>query len=167
MARDIDWDEPLSDDDRAWAMQRDNLHAQVEANDRQFGGKATDKAQDRSARMDDLRSQIDSATNELVRLQREQDEEDNTNRALAGDPATGNVIRDNTGVNGEAPEGATDGPEDYSGDEWTNSKLQAEIKRRNEERVSEGLEPISVRGSKSELIERLQADDAELAESAE
>lgn len=163
MARDIDWDEPLSDDDRAWAMQRDNLHAQVEANDRQFGGKATDKAQDRSARMDDLRSQIDSATNELVRLQREQDEEDNTNRALAGDPTTGNEIRDNTGVDGETPEGAPAPAETYKG--WTPAKLKAEIEERNKEREEADLAPLSTSGTKAELTERLLADDREIAES--
>lgn len=163
MAREIDWSKKLSDDDRAWAMQRDNLRAQIDENDRQFGRKEADSVKERSDRMNELRSQIADATNELARLEKEQADEDNGNRAVAGDPATGNVIRDNTGVDGETPEGAPAEEETYEG--WTHDRLKAEIRNRNREREAEQLDPLPTSGSKAELTERLLADDREIAES--
>lgn len=163
MAREIDWTKKLSDDDRAWAMQRDNLHAKVEENDRQFGRKDTSGAENRAARMEELRGLIASHTNELARLEQEQADEDNPNTAIAGDPATGNVIRDNTGVDGETPEGAPEAEATYEG--WNADKLKAEIRKRNKERAEEDLEPLSTSGTKAELTERLLADDREIAAS--
>lgn len=158
----IDWTKPITAVERAHAEQWE-MFDQIEANDREFAGKEAEPAQDRAERMEALRGQIASATNELARLEQEQIDEDNTNRALAGDPATGNVIRDNTAVDGQTPEGAPEPPATYEG--WNADKLKAEIRERNKDRGEAGLEPLSTSGSKAELTERLLADDREIAES--
>lgn len=166
MARVINWDEPLSDSDRAWASQRD-LAAKIEENDRRFGGNK-DAAPElgKAERITELRGLVDKYTNEISRLEKELADEANANAALSGDPSTGNGIVDFTPVNGEAPEGAPVAPVDYTAEVWTIDKLKDEIKRRNAERAEEDLAPISMRGSKSELVERIQADDLEIAASA-
>lgn len=164
MSREIDWSQPLSDEDRAWAEQRDHLRSKIEANDEEFGGKDKAPEQTRAERMDELRSTINNSQNELARLEKEQADEDNANRALAGDPTTGNGFVDNTYVNGEIPDGATEAAEDYSDEKrWTKAALQAEIDKRNEE---EGVD-IPRTGTRSELVERLVADDRELAQQAQ
>lgn len=42
--RKIDWDAPLSEDDKAWLRQRDK-HAEIEENERRFGAPAEFKEQ--------------------------------------------------------------------------------------------------------------------------
>lgn len=166
MARNIDWDKPLSDEDRAWAIQRDSLRDLISENDAKFG--RDERGFDRPARIAEIRSEMDRLSTELDRLEREQAEEDNTNSAIQGDPGTGNVIVDNTGVDGQQPTGAPSGPEDYSDtSKWTKAKLEAEIERRNEERKAEGIETLSTRGTRAELVERLMQDDSELVDSDE
>lgn len=160
----LDWDSKLSNEDREWALQFDHLRSQVEENDREFGRADTSESEDRAARIDELRGLISEHTNELARLEAEQANEDNTNRAVAGDSVTGNAIRDNTGVDGETPEGAPAPAETYEG--WNAERLKAEIRERNKEREEAGLAPLSVGGSKAELTERLLADDREIAESS-
>lgn len=162
MAREIDWSKPLSDEDRKWALEWDQ-HEQVAQNDRDFGRVDNTASQDRADRISELRTVIAESTNELARLEQEQIAEDNANRAVAGDPATGNVIQDNTGVDGQTPEGAPEEPKKYDG--WNVDKLKAEIKERNKEREEAELAPLSLSGSKAELTERLLADDREIAES--
>jgi hypothetical protein len=45
--RTIDWNAPLSDEDRAWAVQRSPKYdKQIEANDAQFAGKAAEVESD-------------------------------------------------------------------------------------------------------------------------
>jgi hypothetical protein len=164
MSRTINWDEPLSDEDRTWAEQRDVLHSKIEENDQKFGGKKKAPKQNRQERMDELRSIIADSENELQRLQQEQIDEDNKNAALTGDVRTGNGIVDNTPVNGEAPAGAPTAADNYADEQrWTKANLVKEIESRNAERVAEDLPPISKSGNRSELVERLMADDAELA----
>lgn len=156
----IDWSKKLSDADREWAMQFSHLRTRVEENDREFGGK---REQSRDERMEELRATISSAQTELARLEAEQADEGNENRAVVGDPATGQVIRDNTGVDGETPEGAPQAAETYDG--WNVDRLKAEIRNRNKEREAESLDPLPTTGRREELVERLLADDREIAES--
>lgn len=156
----LDWSKKLSDEDRAWALQFDHLRAQVEENDRQFSG---EQEQSRAERMEELRATISGAQTELARLEAEEANEGNENRAMLGDPATGQVILDNTGVDGETPEGAPAPAETYDG--WKADDLKAEIRKRNKEREAEGLDPLPTTGRREELVERLLADDREIAES--
>lgn len=169
MARTIDWSKPLSDEDRAWAAQRGDqqfdgksFNQLISENDVEHGKEAKDSKKSRAERMDDLRSSIADAENELSRLQQEQVDEDNRNAALAGslgDQAKGLIVRDNTPVNGETPEGSSTQAENYSDEKyWTKAKLSEEIDRRN----ADGAE-LSKTGSRAELVERLRQDDEELA----
>lgn len=74
-------------------------------------------------------------------------------------------MRDNTGVDGQAPEGAPQEGPDYSDAKyWTVARLQEEIRNRNVDRKAAGLDEMSDQGKRAELVERLQQDDAELAE---
>jgi len=98
----------------------------------------------------------------MARLQAEQAREDNPNVAVTGDPASG-LVRDNTAVDGETPEGAPEGKETYEDERyWTKAKLTDELKARNVERERDGLEPLATTGNRSELVERLMKDDEEL-----
>jgi hypothetical protein len=176
MARNINWSEPLSDEDREWAEQRldapsgsngRSIAEAIEANDEEFGAQAKAEKKTRAERMSDLRTVIANSTNELARLEQEQIDEDNVNRARAGslgDQAKGLGFNDQTPVNGEAPEGASTAKEDYSDTvKWTKASLTEEISRRNVDREAEDLEPLAKTGNRSELVERLLRDDEELA----
>lgn len=176
--RKIDWSKPLSDEDRAWAVQRGDmqddgltLNERIAANDEEHGKEAKDAKKSRAERMDDLRSTIADAENELARLQQEQIDEDNRNTALAGslgDQAAGLIVRDNTPVNGERPEGAPVSGETYADEKvWNKARLGEEIDRRNDERKADGLEPISKSGTRAELVERIRKDDEEIAQGGE
>lgn len=162
MAREIDWSKPLSDEDRAWAEQRDWLHDKIRQNDEEHGGKAKGKEQSRDERMDELRATVADAQNELARLEQEQADEENENRLRAGAVNEGRFVTDATHVNGEEPKGAVPAAETYEG--WSQDKLKAEIRKRNKEREAEDLDPLPTSGTKAELTERLLADDRELAE---
>lgn len=161
MSRDINWHEAISDEDRAYALER-GWDDRVADNDTRFG-KEPDPAMDREQRMGVLRAEIADRTNELDRLTLEAERERNSNKSISGDPRTGQIVVDNTGVNGETPEGAPAPAETYEG--WNADRLKAEIKERNKERADAGLEPLSTTGTKAELTERLLADDREIAES--
>lgn len=170
MAREINWDEPLSEEDRAWAEQRPDMPAgngmtvaQRLAEIDQRDGNPKEK-RSRAERMGELRTTIADAQNELARLEVEEQEEANRNAAVTGDPAIG-LVRDNTSVDGEMPEGAPEAGQDYSDEKyWTKARLVDEIKARNQDRVRDNLEPLSTTGNRSELVERLMQDDRELAE---
>lgn len=176
--RKIDWSKPLSDEDRAWAEQRLDatddgikLADRIAANDVEHGKEAKDAKKSRSERLADLRTTIADAQNEVARLEQEQVDEDNRNAALAGslgDQAKGLIVKDNTPVNGERPDGAPTETEDYSDEKyWTKAKLQEEIDKRNAERQADGLEALPKSGVRSELVERLRKDDEELAQAGE
>lgn len=173
MAREINWDEELSDEDRAWAEQRPDLPAgngmtiaqRVAENDEKYGRAEKSAAKSRAERLEELRTTIADAENEMARLQLEESQEANPNVAVTGDPSVG-LIRDNTAVDGQTPEGAPTGGQDYSDEKyWTKAKLADEIKSRNTEREAEGLAPLATTGSRAELVERLMKDDEELATS--
>lgn len=162
MSREINWNEPLSDEDRAYAEMR-GWDDRIADNDARFGNEKADKGMSRDQRMEKLRAEIAERTNELDRLTLEAEQEANANRSIAGDPRTGNLIVDNTGVDGEAPEGAPAEAKRY--DDMSSDKLKAEIRKRNKEREAEDLDPLPTSGTKAELVERLLADDREIAES--
>lgn len=177
MARKIDWSKPVSDEDRAWAQQRldttsgqDGLTIgeQLERNDIEHGKASKDSKKTRAERLDDLRTTIANAENEMSRLQLEQAEEDRQNAAFSGTPEDarkGLGFVDNTPVEGEAPQGADTGKKNYSN--WTVPDLQQEITLRNDDRKQAGVEPLSIHGKKSELVERIEQDDREIAEAGE
>lgn len=179
MSREIKWEEELSDEDRAWAEQRLDQQGPagrkfadlLQDNDEKFGKKAKDAAKTRDQRRAELRTTIAEAQNELERLDREEVEEINRNTALAGsvgDQAAGLIVRDNTPVNGEVPEGASTAKEDYSEERyWTKARLTDELQKRNSARKEEGLNPLPLTGNRSELVERLLQDDDEIAEAQE
>lgn len=138
----------------------------LRANDERFGREAKLASMSREERIAELRSQMADAQNEIERLEREQAEEDNQNVAVLGNPEQGGLIRDNTGVDGQPPEGAPEPAQDYSDEKyWTIARLQEEIDSRNVDRKAAGLEPMSRTGKRAELVERLQQDDKELEES--
>ena len=177
MAVQINWDEPLSDEGRAWASQRLDQQGPggrtfgdlIRSNDEKFGKEAKDAAKSRDERRADLRTAIADAQNELERLDREEAEEVNRNTALAGsigDKAAGLGFRDNTPVNGETPEGSSEAKETYEDErQWTKSRLTDELRKRNDERVESGLSPLPLTGNRSELVERLVRDDEDIAAS--
>lgn len=164
MAREINWNEPLGDEDRLWAMQHDRLHDKIRENDERFGGK---RDQTRDERIAELQDEIGVRQTELSMLETERDREAALvpNVAVAGDPSIGQGVLDNTTVNGETPDGAPDPVDDYSDQtKWTKPTLSGEIDKRNKARLEDGVEPLSKSGTRSELVERLRADDRELAE---
>lgn len=170
MARSIDWSKELSDEDRTWAEQRPDMPAgngmtvaqRIQENDETYGRQAKDAAKSRAERMSDLRTVMADAQNELERLEREEAEEGNPNVAVTGLASQG-LIRDNTGVDGQAPEGAPAPEERYADTTaWTKAKLAAEIEERNKERRSLNMEPLSTTGTRAELVERLLKDDEDI-----
>jgi hypothetical protein len=175
MSRQINWNEELSDEDRMWAEQRPDQQGPsgrkfvdlIQENDERFNKAAKDAGKSREERRTDLRTAIAEAQNELERLDREEAEEVNRNTALAGsvgDQAAGLLVRDNTPVNGEVPEGASTAKEDYSNEKyWTKAKLTDELQKRNDERREASLSPLPLTGNRSELVERLMKDDEEIA----
>jgi hypothetical protein len=167
VAREINWDEPLSPEDREWAEQRPDMPAgngmtvaqRLAQLDSEYGyedGKSPEK------RIEELRSTIATAQNELERLEREQMEFGNPNKGTVGDPASGLVV-DNTPVDGQAPEGAPNVRQDYSDQHyWTVARLKEEIETRNPDREQAGLEPLSTAGKRTDLVERLVQDDRDI-----
>lgn len=169
MARNIDWSKPLSDEDRAWAMQHDTLHARIKANDEEFAGDSGGE-ETRDERIETLRDEIGERQTELAMLlaDKEAEESQVPNVANAGYPSIGQGVTDNTSVGDEAPAGAPAAVQDYSDEKyWTKAKLADEIDKRNDERAEASLAPISKSGNRSELVERLQQDDREIAEGQE
>lgn len=166
MSKQINWDEPLSPEDREHALQR-NMFAEIEANDARFGdGEAPEP--DRKGRISELRGLVAKYQAEITLLEQQEAEADiAANSAATGDARTGNIVRDQTGVDGEAPEGAVPVGNDYTEARWTAEALKAEIVNRNGERAKDDLPPLSLKGTKADLIERLQEDDAEIAASDE
>lgn len=173
MSRTINWDEELSDDDRAWAEQRPDdpagfgmtIGQRLRANDEKFGREAKVASQSRAERIAELRAQMADAQNEIERLTAEQAQEDNPNVAVTGNPASG-LVRDNTGVDGQPPAGAPEAAEDYSDTKyWTVARLQQEIDARNADREQAGMAPLGRDGRRPELVERLLKDDEEIAAS--
>jgi uncharacterized small protein (DUF1192 family) len=174
MAREINWDEEIGDEDRAWLEQRLDSPAgnnmsyrqRLAENDARFGHGEKMASQNRVERIAELRGVIANAQNEIERLEIEQAREDNPNVAVTGNPAQGLVV-DNTGVDGQPPEGATGEAETYSDEKhWTKAKLAEEIDKRNLEREADNLPPISKTGTRAELVDRLKADDEELAQAS-
>jgi hypothetical protein len=177
MAVQINWAEPLSDEGRAWVSQRMDqqgpggrtLGDLMQENDEKFGKAEKDAGKSRDERRTELRTVIADGQNELERLDREEAEEVNRNTALAGsvgDHAAGLIVRDNTSVDGQRPEGASAGKEDYSDERyWTKSRLTDELRKRNDERVASDMSPLPLTGNRSELVERVMRDDEEIAAS--
>lgn len=174
MARKINWSEPLSDEDRAWVEQRPDqlddgisLRERLEAHDVEFNKIGKDVSKSRQERLQELRAMVNDGVNEIARLEKEEADEANQNKALAGsvgDQAAGLIVRDNTPVNGEVPQGAPTEIEDYSDETyWTKAKLQEEIDSRNNELKAQGLDTMPRTGTRAELVERLRKDDEELA----
>lgn len=170
MSREINWDEELSDDERSWAEQRLDMPAgmgmsvsqRLRANDEKFGRESKVASQTRAERIAELRTQMADAQNEIERLTVEQAQEDNPNVAVTGNPASG-LVRDNTGVDGQTPEGAPVLSETYGDTKyWTVARLQEEIDARNADRRAANLPEISRDGRRPELVERLLKDDEEL-----
>lgn len=179
MARDINWDEPLSDEDRAWASQRGDQQGPggrkfsdlLQENDEKHGRAEKQSAKTREERRAELRTILADAQNEMERLDAEEAEEINRNTALAGsvgDQKAGLLVRDNTPVNGEHPEGSSTAQEDYSDERyWTKARLQDELRVRNSDREANDLNPLPLTGNRSELVERLMKDDEEIRAEAE
>jgi hypothetical protein len=173
MSREINWEEPLSDEDRVYLEHRldapagfggMNIAQAIEANDAKHGRAEKAQALSREERIAELRTIIADSQNEMERLVSEGNLEANPNLGKQGDPAVGLVV-DNTGVDGERPEGSPEPKETYSNEKyWTKARLSEEIEARNGDRVAAGLDALSTSGTRSEMVERLQKDDKELEE---
>ena len=60
--REINWDAPLSEDDKAWLRQRDR-HAEIEANEDRFSSGRDFKANDEDqAKIDEQKAKIDGSS---------------------------------------------------------------------------------------------------------
>lgn len=174
MSRKINWSEPITDEDREWAEQIGDAPAgfggltmreAVQANDVKFGKSELAPELDREERIAELRNAIAVSQNEIERLTVEGNLETNPNLAKQGDPKVGLVV-DNTGVDGQRPEGSPEPAETYeNGTYWTKARLAQEIDSRNGDRKAAGLPELATTGNRSELVERLLQDDRELAES--
>jgi hypothetical protein len=150
MSREINQDEPLSEEDRKYLEDRGN-YALIRRMDEMHGTAPEPEAEteesllqqiaDREAEVADLR-----ARHTALVLAREQQE--------AG-------VKDNTVVDGQGgSEAKTD-----TYDELNKPQLSAEIEKRNTGRDPE--DKMSSSGTKAQLIERLRADDAEYEEEDE
>lgn len=162
MSREIKWHEPISDEDREYAEMR-GWNDRIAENDARFGNSNAKEELSREQRMEQLRGEIAERTNELDRLTLEASQEANANKSIAGDLRTGQIVVDNTGVDGQTPEDAPQADPTYDG--WSPDKLKAEIRKRNKERAAEDLSPLPTSGRREELVERLLTDDREIAES--
>lgn len=159
--RKIDWDKPLSADDKAWALQRD-MHDKVAENEARYGKGDMPEGAKRDERIEELRSEITERQNELdLLLAAKADDEQ-----LGGPPVRGvPTVTTGTFTEGEASQTGQDPERRYEDPSWTKERLVAEIEKRNEERRQDDLPELSTRGTKAELVERLMQDDREIAES--
>lgn len=156
MSKEINWDEPLNDFDRKYALDR-GMHKKVRENDERFG----DAPKERT--LEDVRGELRSARQKVADLEAEEARMANPNVSRPAPashefpPVGGTAVVapvDNTPVDGEAPAGAPAAPEDEY-EQWTKQDLIDEIDERNEK---DGTK-ISTSGTKAELIERLRSDD--------
>jgi hypothetical protein len=157
MSKRIDLGKPLSPEDREYLMNRGRA-AEVADNEGRFGRTSGMTMEQRADRIAELEG-------ELAGLRAEQEREANPNLASPTSIASGGV-KDNTVVDGETPAGAPVSPEDNYEKHpvWTVSKLVDELKERNRDRAEAKQPPLSLTGTKAELIERLREDDKELVE---
>lgn len=148
MSREVDLDQPLSEEDRQYLQDR-GKHADIRANDERFGGPVEEDEEALDNKIMDLEEQaaVLRARKAALVAAREQEE--------AG-------VTDRTVVNGE---GGDEPDDDYDDPAWTKAKLQAEIEKRNEDRDDDGK--MSSAGTKAQLVERLRADDEEYGEDEE
>jgi hypothetical protein len=70
-------------------------------------------------------------------------------------------IDEEQGVEDGSDEESDEGLADWTDPSWTVAQLVAEINDRNVRRQDAGLEPLSTKGTKAELAQRLTEDDAE------
>jgi hypothetical protein len=141
VSKDINWDEPLSRFDREYAIGR-GLEDKVRKNELKFG---TDNPTSDE--------QIEEMEAKLSELKAAKAARDNVNVARSKFGAV-----DNTEIEGEVPQGASV-RHDANYEVMSKAQLVDEIGRRNKGFAAE--DQISTAGTKSELVERLRADDEE------
>lgn len=163
MARVIDWNKPLSAEDKQYALQRD-MHDKVAVNEAKFGRADLPAGAERDQRIEELRAELTERQNELEMLLQAKAKEENEGGEAVRGGQTGSA---GTFTEGDKSQTGDDPVRRYDTAEWTVPKLQAEIGRRNEERKNEELPELSTRGTKAELVERLMQDDKEIAEAGE
>lgn len=146
MSRQIDWDKPLSEDDRRWALDRGMYH-KVALNDEQHGN-SEEPDEDARARSTGVRGTEPSSQERTEPLERTPQttglHTDHAGRPL--DPETG-LARDSGGSDEDGDE--------Y--DEMSKGELRDEIDRRNSERDDDDRIPVS--GNAEDLRARLREDD--------
>lgn len=152
MSKKIEWDKPLSDFDREYALQR-GMHEQVAENDERF-----EKAPGKGRTVAEVRAELQETRERVIALEAELERLANPNlaRPLPADnpyPHVGGTAvvgpTDNTPIDGEAPAGAA-ALDDYEDEEeWPYADLQAEAKDRG----------LKASGSRQEIIQRLREDD--------
>jgi hypothetical protein len=145
MGRVIDWSEPLSEEDRDWALQR-GMDLQVAANDAAHEVTSDDVNTHPSVQMTGLQGTEPSALSDRVETHGigEAQLAVNRDRAAALEAAEG---------------GGVEHDDDY--DTFTGPQLKLEIEKRNDaNRLDAGDDGyIPVTGNKPDLIARLRADD--------
>lgn len=139
MARKIDWEKPLSDEDYDWLVTNGREDEAAASDQKHNTARAPRSGMTREQRAE----RIVALQAELDRLNAEQAAAENPNVA---NPATGLV--DNTPVDGEAPEGAPS-PAGDNYEDKTNEELRDLLRERE----------LSTKGTKAEMVERLREDD--------
>jgi hypothetical protein len=145
MTRNIDWDKPLSEEDRDWAIAR-GLDLQVAQNDDEHGRKSTDTGDIDQAIVNGIRGTEPSATS------------DRTETHGIGEAQLA-VNRDRVAALQAAEGRGSGGDIDDRYSTMSKDELKDEVEKRNVEREDAGLDALPVGGNKGDLQDRLREDD--------
>lgn len=145
MTRNINWDKPLSEEDRDWAVAR-GMDLQVAQNDSEHGRKSTDTSDIDLAIVNGIRGTEPSATS------------DRTETHGIGEAQLA-VNRDRAAAIAAAEGGGSGADTDDRYSTMSKDELKDEIESRNAEREDAGLDALPVGGNKGDLQDRLREDD--------
>lgn len=151
MSRTLDWEKPLSDEDRQWALDR-GMTWQVEQNDA-LGGDKADLSEERQVIATGLRGTEPSSQSDRT----EPLEMNPQARGLHTDHA-GRALDSETGL--PRQERSDDDSDGDKYDEMTKGELREEVDTRNDAR-GDDEDHIPVSGTAGELRDRLREDDAQ------
>ena len=154
MTRKLDWDKPLSDEDRQWALDRGMTH-QVQANDL-LSKDPDDPTDDQRMVASGLRGTEPSAQSDRTEPLEPSPQQVGLHTDHAGKP-----LDPETGLARKTDDGASDDDgDDY--DVMSKGELRDEVDKRNEDGRDED-DRIPVSGTAEDLRVRLREDDVKQA----